>query len=237
MISKTINDLFDYGYYIYQDDNYFKFSIDSVLLAEFVSLKEKQKNIIDLCSGNAPVPMILNKKYGEKINIIGVELQKDIYDLGKASLEKNDIHNVEFINDDIKKIISKYKDNKVDIVTCNPPYFKVNEDNNINNNGIKAIARHEISITLEDVIVVASKVIKYGGYFYMVHRPERLAEVMDLLHKYKFGVKKIQFVYDNKESNCCLFLIESIYNGKDYVIINSPLYLKEHTSYQNIFER
>lgn len=236
MKSNELNDLFDYGYSIYQNDDYFKFSIDSVLLAEFISLKKGQKKLIDLCSGNAPVPMILYKKYEDKLDITGVELQKDIYDLGKNSLEYNNIDSIRFINDDIKNIVNKYKNDKFDIVTCNPPYFKVNETNLVNDNHVKAVARHEIGISLEEVIETASKIISNQGYFYLVHRPERLADVINLLKKYRFGVKRVQIVYDDRDKNSCLFLIESIYNGKDYVIINPPLYLKEHQSYQNIFK-
>lgn len=236
MKSNDLNDLFDYGYSIYQNDDYFKFSIDSVLLAEFVSIKKGQTKVIDLCSGNAPVPMILHKKFGNKLDITGVELQEDVYNLGKKSLEYNNIFSVNFINDDVKNIVNNYKHDKFDIVTCNPPYFKVNETNLVNDNEVKAIARHEIGITLEEVIEVASKIIKYQGYFYMVHRPERLADVINLLHKFNFGVKRVQIVYDDYEKKSCLFLIESIFNGKDYVIINSPLFLKECETYQNIFE-
>lgn len=237
MKSNDLNDLFDYGYSIYQDDDYFKFSIDSVLLAEFVSLKKGQKKIIDLCSGNAPIPMILNKKFGDKINITGIELQDEIYKLGKKSLEYNNLNNIRFFNDDIKNIIEKLKNEKFDIVTCNPPYFKINDTNLVNDNRIKAIARHEITIDLEEVIKIASKIINNQGYFYMVHRPERLSDVINVLNKYHFGIKRVQVVYDDYNKESCLFLIESIFNGKDYVIINPPLFLKEHKSYQNIFER
>lgn len=237
MKSKELNDLFDYGYSIYQSDDYFKFSIDSVLLAEFVSLKKGQKKVIDLCSGNAPVPMILYKKFGNSLEITGVELQDDIYELGMDSLVYNNLTNINFINDDIKNVVYKYKHEKFDVVTCNPPYFKVNETNFVNDNEIKAIARHEIRITLEEVIDVASKIINTQGYFYMVHRPERLADVINLLNKYNFGVKRVQVVYDDFDKNSCLFLIESIFCGKDYVIINPPLFLKEYNTYQNIFKR
>lgn len=237
MKSNDLNDLFDYGYSIYQNDEYFKFSIDSILLAEFVSIKKGQNKIIDLCSGNAPVPMILYKKFGSKLNITGVELQDDIYELGKKSLEYNNITDVNYINDDIKSIVDCYKHDKFDVVTCNPPYFKVNDTNLVNENNVKAIARHEISITLEEVVEVASKIVKNQGYFYIVHRPERLADVINLLNKYNFGVKRIQIVYDDYGKNSCLFLIESIFKGKDYVIINSPLFLKDCKTYQNVFER
>ena len=99
-----LNDLFDYGYKIYQNPLYFKFSVDSVLLAEFIKIKKNDNKIIDLCTGNAPIPMILSKKYGNKLEITGVELQKEIYDLGIKSINYNKITNIKLINDDINNL-------------------------------------------------------------------------------------------------------------------------------------
>lgn len=237
MESTNLNDLYDYGYMIYQNDNYFKFSIDSVLLAEFVDLKKNQKNILDLCSGNAPVPMILSKKYGNSINITGIELQTEIYNLGIKSIDYNNIGNITFLNEDVKNILNIYPQNRFDVITCNPPYFKKYDEKNINDNKIKAIARHELTISLEDIVFVSSKLLNNQGYLYMVHRPERIAEIIQLLIKYNFGLKRLQTVHNDKKSNACLVLVEAIYNGKDYVIINSPLFLKEHSTYQEIFRK
>lgn len=232
--NNELNDLFDYGYMIYQNPNYFKFSIDSVLLAEFVDIKKNHKRLLDMCSGNAPVPLILEKKYGNSIAITGVELQKEIYELGVSSIEYNNVKNIEFINNDIKDYVKNVK-TKFDIVTCNPPYFKKSDEKILNDNLVKAMARHEVAITLEDVIECASKVINNKGYFYLVHRAERLADIVNLLKKYRFGIKRLQMVYDDNTSNCCFILVEAIYNGEDYVKIGSPLFLKEHASYKEIF--
>jgi len=231
---KEINDLYDYGYYIYQNQDYFKFSIDSVLLAEFVCVHKKKNKVLDLCSGNAPVPMILNIKYGDRVDITGVELQKEIFELGIDSIKYNKFKNIKLLNDDIKNIPSKIHD-KFDVVTCNPPYFEVFSDN-INENEIKAIARHEIKIDLENVINVASKMLENKGYFYMVHRANRLADITNTLNKYKFGIKRIIPVYDKKETDCTFILIESVYNGKNYVKIGKPIFIKENSTYKNIFE-
>ena len=237
MKSSELNDLFDYGYSIYQNSDYFKFSIDSVLLAEFVNIKKGKTKLIDLCTGNAPIPMILHKKFGDSINITGVELQKDIYDLGIKSLKYNGISSINLINDDIKNIVDLFKNNKFDVITCNPPYFKNNETDYINENEIKAIARHEVKIDLESLVIIASKIIQNQGDFYLVHRPDRIAEVISTLNKYNFGVKKIVPIYDDKTKNACLFLIESVFNGKNYVIIDKPVFLSDYKSYKNIFER
>lgn len=229
-----INDLFDYEYMIYQNPNYFKFSIDSVLLAEFVDIKKNHKRVLDLCSGNAPVPLILNKKYGNKIDIVGVELQEEVYNLGKKSLEYNNVDNIKLIHENVLEFVNE-ENLKYDVVTCNPPYFKKNAVKNLNDNKIKAIARHEITVNLEQIIKVASKLINNKGYFYLVHRAERVAEIINLLKKYRFGLKRLQVVYDDHDSDCCFILIEAIFNGADYVRIGKPLFLKDHISYKDIF--
>lgn len=237
MIQNELNDLFDYDYKIYQNSSYFKFSIDSVLLAEFVDLKSNQTRILDLCSGNAPIPMILSRKYGDSINITGVELQKEIYNLGIKSIEYNKIRNISFINDDTLNIPNILKSKKFDIITCNPPYFKVSETNLINENEIKAVARHEIRISLEGVIDVASKMLENHGYLYLIHRPERLADITNILKKYNFGLKRIVPVYGNKDSKATMVLIEAIYNGIDYVLIDYPIFLNELSTYKNVFRK
>lgn len=220
-----INDLLNYELKIYQDKDFFKFSIDSVLLAEFVKINYRCKNIMDFCTGNAPIPMILSTKFDK--NIYGVEIQKEIYELGIKSIELNNINNIKLINDDVKNLINKF-DLKFDIITCNPPYFKVDEKSVINNNYTKAIARHEICINLEDIISISSKIINVSGSLYLVHRCDRFIEILDLLKKYNFGLRRIQFVYDNHNSNSCFLLIESKYRCKDDLKVMNPLYINEY---------
>ena len=158
-MSKELNDLFDYDYKIYQDTEFFKFSLDSVLLSEFVELKAGNKKILDMCTGNGAVAMILSKIYGDKINITGVELQKEIFALAKESVEYNKINNITLVNDDIVNYANTSKE-EFDLVVCNPPYFKTSNVEIINDNEIKAIARHEIKLDLDGVIYSASKCVK-----------------------------------------------------------------------------
>ncbi len=220
-----INDLLNYDLKIYQDIDAFKFSIDSVLLAEFVNINFRAKNIIDFCSGNAPIPMILSTKFNK--NIVGVEIQKDIYSLGLKSIEYNKIENIKFLNMDVKNLCN-YFDYKFDIITCNPPYFKYNNDSIINVNSSKAIARHEIMITLEDIISISSKIINDSGSLYLVHRCDRLVEILDLLKKYNFGLRRLQFVYDSMNSQSCFLLIEAKYKCKDDLKVLEPLYIDKY---------
>lgn len=220
-----INDLLNYDLKIYQNEDAFKFSIDSVLLAEFVDINLRTKNIIDFCSGNAPIPMILSTKFDK--NIVGVEIQKNIFELGDKSIKLNKINNINYLNMDIKNV-ADYFDYKFDIITCNPPYFKYNNDSVINVNKEKAIARHEISITLEDIVSCASKILRDSGSIYLVHRPERLVEILDLFKKYHFGLRKLEFVYDNISSNSCFLLIEAKYKCKDDLKVLKPLYIDKY---------
>lgn len=238
MSSLQKNDLFDYGYSIFQNDDFFKFSIDSVLLAEFVKLRKGKYKILDLCSGNAPVPMILINKFWDKnLDITGVELQKDIYDLALKSIEFNNLKSIKLINGDVSNLPTILYNQKYDVVTCNPPYFKVTDNNLINSNEIKAIARHEIKIDLDTLVLNVAKVIQNQGYFYLVHHVTRLIDVIDALHKYNFGIKRLVFVHDNEDVSANLFLVEAMFNGKDYVEVLPPIFVKNYSTYKNIFER
>ena len=208
---------------IYQDDDYFAFSLDSVLLANFVTLKLSDKKIVDFCSGNAPIPMLMS--FRTKARIFGVELQKEIFSLGYNSIVENGMDKqIELINNDVRNV-SKFIDaESVDVVTCNPPYFKYQEDSLVNDNVIKTIARHEVELTLEDVIKSCKYILKNGGTFAMVHRPERLIEIINLMQKYGIEPKKIRLVYPKMDKEANILLIEGIKNGKTGLKVMSPLY-------------
>ena len=222
---KEINDLYDYGYKIVQNSDYFKFSLDSMLLANFVGINMADSKLLDFCTGNCPVPIILSNSIK---NIVAFEVQKEIYELGDESLKLNNINNVRLINDDIKNIGNYYEEGYFDIITCNPPYFKVIDSSRINDNNVKAIARHEILIKLEDIISLAYKYLRDKGKLYMVYRPDRLMEILKLFDKYKFGVKKLQCCYNNSDSLSSMILIEAMKNGQDDLKILAPLYTENY---------
>ena len=222
---KEINDLYDYGYKIVQKSDYFKFSLDSMLLANFVNINMSDSKLLDFCTGNCPIPIKLsnsNKK------IVAFEVQKEIYELGDESLKLNNINNVKLINDDIKNIGNYYEEGYFDIITCNPPYFKVIDSSRINDNNVKAIARHEILIKLEDIVSLAYKFLRDKGKLYIVYRPDRLMELLKLFDKYKFGVKKLQCCYNNSDSLSSMILIEAMKNGQDDLKILAPLYTENY---------
>lgn len=222
---KEINDLYDYGYKIVQNSDYFKFSLDSMLLANFVNINMADSKLLDFCTGNCPIPIILSNSIK---NIVAFEVQMEIYELGDESLTLNNINNVKLINDDIKNIGNYYEEGYFDIITCNPPYFKVIDSSRINDNNVKAIARHEILIKLEDIVSLAYKFLRDKGKLYIVYRPDRLMELLKLFDKYKFGVKKLQCCYNNSDSLSSMILIEAMKNGHDDLKILAPLYTENY---------
>ena len=208
---------------IYQNDDYFAFSLDSVLLANFVMLKLSDKKIVDFCSGNGPIPMLMS--FRTKARIFGVELQKEIFDMGYDSIKENGMDSqIEFINGDVKDIGKIINAESVDVVTCNPPYFKYKDDSLVNDNMVLTIARHEVKLKLEDVIKNARYVLKNGGTFAMVHRPDRMIEIINLMQKYRIEPKRMRIVYPKMGKDANILLIEGIKNGKTGLKVLSPLY-------------
>ena len=230
---KVINDLFDYeNLHIVQDEDYFKFSIDSILLAEYAKINKTDNKILDLCSGNLPVPFILNYKYGKKIDAI--ELQDEIYECGCESIKINKLEDkINYIHDNVKNIFNYFDEESYDVITCNPPYFK---DSLKNDNKIKSIARHEIEITLEDIIKISSKLLKANKTFYLVHIPQRIDEIILLCNKYNMNIKEI-IIVNNSNKEPTLILVKAVKNSKiglKFKYLNDADKLK---SYKNIFER
>jgi tRNA1(Val) A37 N6-methylase TrmN6 len=209
---------------IIQNSNWFKFSLDSILLPNFITLNKNVKKILDLGTGNAPIPLILSTK--TEAMIYGVEIQKEIYDLAIKNVEINELgKQIEIINADIKSIDKIFDTDTFDIIVSNPPYFKIEEDSFLNANEIKTIARHEVLINVEQIISMAKKLLKNNGFLALVHRSDRLIEIIELMRKYNIEPKKIRFVYPkvNKESN--IILIEGTKNGKSGIKIMPPLFV------------
>ena len=230
---KQVHELLGYkNIKIIQDDEMFSFSVDSMLLADFIKTTYKTKNIIDLCCGNAPIPLFLTLK--TKAQIIGIEIQKEVYELAKESIKLNNFDNqITMINQDLKGIHNQVGANKFDIVSCNPPYFKYIESSNINKNDYLTIARHEVKATLEDIIIESKKLLNDGGYLYMVHRCDRFSEICETFSKNCLQIKTLRFVYSKTTSEEALFvLIEARKNKNPGMKILKPLYIyNENNTY------
>ena len=209
---------------IVQDKDYFNFSLDSVLLPNFVDITKKTKMILDMCTGNAPIPLILLTKTDAKI--YAVELQKEVYNLAKETIKINKLDNqIVLINNNIKNLKKIFNTETFDIITCNPPYFKNKEDSIINENIVKSIARHEIEMELEDVMLISKALLKNEGSLVLVHRTDRLIEIIELMRKHNIEPKRMRLIYPkiNTESN--LVLIDGRKNGKKGLKILPPLYI------------
>lgn len=223
MEKNVINDLVGYdNLKIVQNNEYFNFSLESILIPRFCILKKKMK-IIDFCTGNAPIPLVLSTLTDSKI--IGVEVQKEIYALATESVKINGLEErISILNEDVKKLPDLFETDTFDLITCNPPYFKVNESSNLNDNYIKTVARHEVMLTLNDIFAVSRKLLKNNGSVVMVHRTDRLSEILTLMTNNNLQPKRIRFIYpkEGKESN--LVLIDAKKNGKIGVKVLPPLY-------------
>lgn len=222
---ETINDLLEIdNLKIFQNDEWFKFSLESVLLPNFVTLNLRCKNIIDLCTGNAPIPLILSTK--TKANIVGVEIQKDVFELARKSVEINKLENkIKLINDNLNNLKKYYESDSFDVVTVNPPFFPNIDESKKNLDIHKTIARHELMTNLDEIVKISSYLLKNGGYLALIHQTIRFFDVVTVLKKYNFSINKVQFIYpkENKESN--LFMIEAVKKGRNGVKFLKPLYV------------
>lgn len=234
-MSKSLNDLYDYvPLKIYQDDKFFKFSLDSVLLAEYVKSPELKKSILELCAGNCAVSMILSTKTKSKIT--AVEVQDEIYELGKDSIAYNHLEEqINFVKSDIKDIKNYFPGNNFDVIVCNPPYFKKDSSSYINDERIKAIARHEILVSLKEIISISSKILNLGGELYMVHRAERIDEIINYCFENNINVKNIQFVSTKKNKEPRLVLIRAVRGSNKGVKIAPEICIENLNTFKSIF--
>lgn len=209
------------GLHIWQDRRAFCFGVDAVLLSAFADIK-KGETVLDLCSGNGIIPILLYGKT-EAGHITGLEINGAQVQLARRSFAENRMENAEIVEGDIKEVSRIFGGKRFDCITCNPPYIK---DGRIQNpNRDKAIARHEILCTLEDVLKSAASLLRFGGRFYMVHRPDRLTDILAAMRTYKLEPRRLRMVYPKAESEANLVLVEGIYGGGTFLHVMPPLIL------------
>ncbi|AGR40708.1 tRNA1(Val) (adenine(37)-N6)-methyltransferase [Spiroplasma taiwanense] len=224
---KIINNILNFKELkIIQDTEMFNYCIDSILLTKFWKPSKKYKNILDFGTNNAIIPLILSRYTNAKIS--GVEIQRQAYEIAKENIKINNLSDKIFIYcNDIKKFILN-KNNEYDLIFCNPPFFKINlnSSNNLNTRSKFLIsARHEKDITLSEIIESAKIALKNGGKFLLIHLSERVEEIIILLNKNNFAIKKIRFIYSKKGQAAKKVLIESINDGNKGTKILDPLYV------------
>lgn len=207
---------------IIQGQENFRFSLDSILLPNFVTIRKNVTKILDIGTGNAPIPLILSKKTDAFIT--GIEIQQESAKMAEKSVKLNHLEQqIEIIHADVREY--PFLTEQYDIVTCNPPFFKVKEKSHFNQAEAKTIARHELYLTLQDVLKISRKVLKNDGVLALVHRPERLVDILVEMRKQNIEPKKIQYVYPRKEEESHILLIEGRKNGKPGLKILPPLYV------------
>lgn len=219
--NERIDDLQIKGYQIIQNPDKFCFGMDAVLLSGFAKVKS-ESTVLDMGTGTGIIPILLEAKTDAK-KIIGLEIQEESADMARRSVSLNHLeHKLEIVEGDIKDVSKIFQAASFDTVTCNPPYM-IGQHGIKNPSGPKAIARHEVLCTLEDVIKGAAYLLKPGGNFCMVHRPFRLAEIMTIMSKYRLEPKRMRLVYPfiDKEPN--MVLIEGVRGGKSRMTIEKPL--------------
>ena len=217
---ERIDDLQYKGLKIIQNTEGFCFGVDSVLLTEFARDMKKNKTIVDLGTGTGIIGILLSKKV-EASKIIGVEIQKDVANMAKRSVELNNLQNImQILNEDVKNL--SLEKNSFDYVVTNPPYKKKGTGI-INREDKQIISRHETTVNLEEWIKVASQLLKDNGAIYMVHRPERLNEIIENLRKYRLEPKRIRFVYPKINKNSNLVLIKAVKYANSFLKVEKPL--------------
>ena len=223
MEDETIDDLQLKGLKLIQKKDGFKFGIDAVLLSDFANVKSKHE-VIDLCTGTGIIPFLIYGKYNPQ-NICGLEIQEEMVGMAKRSVKLNSLEGrVSFYNEDLKNVEYLKRFKKFDVVTVNPPY-KLNNSGIINPNDKLAIARHEILCNLEDVIYASRILLKDNGRLFMIHRPERLADIFTIMRKYKIEPKRVKMIHPKIGKAPNIVLVEGQRDGGAYLKWEPPLYV------------
>ena len=229
--NERIDDLEFNNLKIIQNKEEFCFGIDSVLLSDFAKEIKSNSKIIDFGTGTGILPILLSGKTKDT-KIYGIEIQEKMAEMAQRSVKLNNLENrIKIINEDIKNLNNIFEKNTFDVVITNPPY-KINNTGLKNESEGKLISRHEIKCDLEDIVVAAKNMLKDKGIFYMVHRPERIVDICELLRKYKIEPKLIRVVYPKDEKEANLILIKAIKNANKFLKIEKPLIVyKENGEY------
>lgn len=213
------------GYWMIQDNQDFCYGIDAVLLSAFAKVKAGEE-VLDLCTGTGIVPVLLKAKTPGK-HFTGLEIQEKSADMARRSVEYNHLEEqITIVQGDVRQASQLFGASSFDVVTCNPPYMTA--AHGLTNPHLpKAIARHEVLCTLEDVVGQAAKLLKSRGRFYMVHRPFRLAEIMDVMMRYHLEPKRMQLVYPYIDKEPNMVLIEGLKGGNPRIAVEKPLIVYE----------
>lgn len=210
---------------IIQRNDFQNFTLDTVLLADFTKINRKTKKILDIGTGCGIIPILLAEK--SKAEIVGIELQKEMADIAERNVQNYE-ERINIINDDIKNYQKIFKKDEFDCIVTNPPYFEFKGDiNQINNSPQMSLARHNIDLTLEQIIKISAWLLRNSGHFSIVFRSERLVEVLKLLTENKLEPKRMRNCYTKRNQHAKICLIEAIKDADKGLKIEMPIYVYE----------
>ena len=218
---ERLDELHRNGYRIIQNPSRFCFGMDAVLLSGYAKVKEGE-TALDLGTGNGIIPILLEAKTKGK-HFTGLEIQEESADMARRSVTLNGLdEKIKIITGDIKEAGEMFEAASFDVITSNPPYM-IGQHGLVNPDSPKAIARHELLCTLEDIIRASARLLCTGGRFYLVHRPFRLAEIMTMLVKYRLEPKRMRLVYPFVDKEPNMVLLEALRGGNSRIRVEKPL--------------
>ena len=219
--NERLDELHRNGYFIIQNPARFCFGMDAVLLSGFARAKEKER-VLDLGTGTGIIPILMEAKTKAR-HFTALEIQEESADMARRSVMLNHLEKkIDIVTGDLKEADRFFDAASFDVITCNPPYM-IGQHGLTNPDAPKAIARHEILCTLEDVVRTAAKLLKTGGNFCMVHRPFRLPEIMTVMVKYRLEPKRMRLVYPYADQEPNMVLIEGCRGGRPRMTVEKPL--------------
>ena len=222
MERERIDDLGINGYQIIQKEQGFCFGMDAVLLSDFAQVKNGGR-VLDLGTGTGILPILMEAKT-KAVHLTGLEIQPEMAEMAARSVKLNHLEDkIEIVEGDIKEASAIFSHDSFDTITSNPPYMHM--DGIKNPNDKKAISRHEIMCNLEDVIRAASRLVMPRGKFFMIHRPTRLVDIIELGRKYRLEPKVVQFIHPKVGKAPNLMLVEFTKDGRPELKILDPLYV------------
>ncbi len=212
---------------IIQNPDWFCFGVDAVLLADYSAKNIKKGNrVLDLCSGNGIIPILLSEKSSAK-SIFGLEIQEPVFEMAKRSVKLNNLNDkITMICGDLKDSVELFGRSSFQYITCNPPYKEAGGGLTTNAD-TTTLARHEILCTLEDVVRVSSNILEPQGKLCMIHRPERLVDIIYIMKKYNLEPKRLRFIHPYPNKTATMILIEGVRQGRPKLFLDPPLYIYE----------
>ncbi len=231
---ERIDDLQLNGMRLIQNPNWFCFGVDAVLLADFASKNiKKDSYVLDMCSGNGIIPILLSQKSKAK-KITGLEIQKPVAEMAQRSVILNSLEDkIDMLCGDLKDSEKLFGRSFFQYITCNPPYKEFG-GGLVNQTDFSTLARHEILCSLEDIVRVSSIILEPQGKLCMIHRPERLVDIIYIMKKYNLEPKRLRFVHPYPNKTATMILIEGVRQGKPKLFLDPPLYIyKEPNIYSD----